>query len=461
MELNPSTSVETLRAIHSTMDTVNTASQPSSPRSSALPSPPDSPDSISSFPSLSSSFFFSSAAASPPHSHSHSDHDRESVQELIIPSLTLPAALRPPTAYGKTLGDVRLLVLDADMANGSSFTSTLFEENEDVVDIGVSEPTKNGFVQRASTDWVEQRDAHGLERIEPAHNVEILQLPTYNPNDELDNVVQSIQSIVHGPFHDVCSVIDPRCSPSALLSNLVSSPSMPFYTALIVHAPTLSSHDRTIITTLSTDIPIIVFPPAPGQNLHRAHVSSFRPTSAHSLRAGLFRSPETLATLRMEAADRFLRWREVDRAVRAVHHAQSAPTRDQRPPLYDAPTDDEYQTDPNHDRRSTVNSRPQRWNKAEWEAEWDRMLSHDVARRMREGTITSAPPTLPRAQPPASSCAPIAFDPLHLPSLFMFSLSLLAPLKARIAQVKLSGGPLGMLIAATLGTGIFIGLACR
>ena len=298
---------------------------------------------------------------------------------------------------------------------------------------------------------------------------------------KLDNVVQSIQSIVHGPFHDVCSVIDPRCSPSALLSNLVSSPSMPFYTALIVHAPSkharhyaiaffrlitglllaLSSHDRTIITTLSTDIPIIVFPPAPGQNLHRAHVSSFRPTSAHSLRAGLFRSPETLATLRMEAADRFLRWREVDRAVRAVHHAQSAPTRDQRPPLYDAPTDDEYQTDPNHDRRSTVNSRPQRWNKAEWEAEWDRMLSHDVARRMREGTITSAPPTLPRAQPPASSCAPIAFDPLHLPSLFMFSLSLLAPLKARIAQVKLSGGPLGMLIAATLGTGICIGLACR
>ena len=65
---------------------------------------------------------------------------------------------------------------------------------------------------------------------------------------KLDNVVQSIQSIVHGPFHDVCSVIDPRCSPSALLSNLVSSPSMPFYTALIVHAP--SKHARHYATAL-------------------------------------------------------------------------------------------------------------------------------------------------------------------------------------------------------------------
>ena len=178
MELSSSlggVSVRTIRDVHlPAIDTSTALSQPSSPRSSALPSPPDSPDSISSSPSLSSSFFFSSAAASPPHSHAHIEHDRESTQGLIIPSLTLPASLRQPTPYGKTVGDVRILVFGNADPGGSSVTDVLLEDNEDVVDVGPSEVTHNGRVIRASTDWAEHRDAHGLEKFDPTHNVEIL-----------------------------------------------------------------------------------------------------------------------------------------------------------------------------------------------------------------------------------------------------------------------------------------------
>ena len=178
MELSSSfggVSVRTIRDVHlSAIDASLAASQPSSPRSSALPSPPDSPDSFSSSPSLSSSFFFSSAAASPPHSHGHIEQDRESAQGLIIPSLTLPAALRQPTPYGKTVGDVRILVFGSVDPSRSSIREVLLEDNEDVVDVGPSEVTQNGHVLRASTDWAEHRDGHGLEKFDPTQNVEIL-----------------------------------------------------------------------------------------------------------------------------------------------------------------------------------------------------------------------------------------------------------------------------------------------
>lgn len=42
---------------------------------------------------------------------------------------------------------------------------------------------------------------------------------------------------VHRPFHEVSKVIHPQVSPSALLSSLVSSPSTPLYTALILLTP--------------------------------------------------------------------------------------------------------------------------------------------------------------------------------------------------------------------------------
>ena len=75
----------------------------------------------------------------------------------------------------------------------------------------------------------------------------------------------------------------------------------------------------------------------------------------------------------------------------------------------------------------------QRWNKARWEAEWDANLSRDVARRLREDTLT--PDDCLLGSPPRPGCdAGSPYDPLHLPSLFVFSMSLLGPLTGRIAK---------------------------
>jgi len=167
-------------------------SVPSSPRSSALPSPPDSPSgSVSSFPSVSSSFFFSSAAASPHHpgsgtgSQPQSDRAKDSTNALIIPSLTLPEALRRPTPYGQTLGSVKLVVLGSKGSGKTSLCSLLVEDNDDIVETGSSEHLVHGSVIRASTDWVEHRDSHGLEKFEPAKNVEVYEFPGYDQNDDV------------------------------------------------------------------------------------------------------------------------------------------------------------------------------------------------------------------------------------------------------------------------------------
>jgi hypothetical protein len=119
------------------------------------------------------------------------EQDREPAQGLIIPSLTLPAALRQPTPYGKTMGDVRILVFgSADP--GTSIAGMLLEDNEDVVDVMPSEVTQNGHVVRASTDWAEHRDAHGLEKFEPTHNVEIIDISKHASAGEVRLTVISL-----------------------------------------------------------------------------------------------------------------------------------------------------------------------------------------------------------------------------------------------------------------------------
>lgn len=171
--------------------------RPPSPHS-GLPSPSDS---VSSFPSVSSSFLFSSGPGSPPHSHPESrsdagyDHDlHDSTSGLVIPSLTLPAPARRPTPYGQTLGDLRLLILAPRRAASSTaaLVASLIEDNDDIVEQGSWEElladtggAERASVLRASTAWVEQRDAHGLERTEPARNVEIVELPGYDSSDDV------------------------------------------------------------------------------------------------------------------------------------------------------------------------------------------------------------------------------------------------------------------------------------
>lgn len=119
----------------------------------------------------------------------------------------------------------------------------------------------------------------------------------------------------------------------------------------------------------------------------------------------------------MEAVDRFLRWRE----VRKIHNAMSPPV-----------TTTSHTLHKGHPRCPT---RTTKWNKADWEAEWDYRLSQEVS-DLNKPFLPPSPskPDSPRNS--SSNCgayySPPTFDPLHLPSVFMFSMSLLSPLRYRI-----------------------------
>ena len=223
--------------------------------------------------------------------------------------------------------------------------------------------------------------------------------------------------LIHAQFKPVHELLNPQSPPSSTLVNLLSSPYSPFYTALIILTPTSPTHfDTSLVEQLSSHIPIIALPPFPSSRRSSQHLSSFRPSNSTSLRTHLFRSPETLISLRMEAADRFLRWREVHR----VHNALTLSV----PPPFSS-----------HLKAHSYSPTKIRWNKADWEAEWDYKLSKEVS----DLHVSALPPPSPSkvASPSNSSgCAayysPTTFDPLHLPSIFTFSLSLLSPLRYRV-----------------------------
>lgn len=184
----------------------------------------------------------------------------------------------------------------------------------------------------------------------------------------------------------------------------------------------------------------------------KARLSSVQPASIHALREVIFRRPEALATLRLEAADRFLRWREVERAVGRIlspseeaHQSQSTSQQTTR-----------------HN-PSSGSRRYAHWDKAQWEAAWEDTLSTDISKTLRtrrgvERRSTAMDyftPDTPMARSSAYQhpqkdtgqisrprktsysqrdiTRPLSFDPLHLPSLLAFSVSLLAPLRTKIA----------------------------
>ncbi|KAI0649758.1 hypothetical protein C8Q79DRAFT_1006099 [Trametes meyenii] len=447
---------------------------PASPRS-GIHSEPGSPsgDSVSSFPSVSSSFLFSSGPATPPYFHPSSEPDSEgelgdSTSGLVIPSLLLPSPLRRPTPYGQTLGELRLLLLGPKGVDVSALAAQLVDDNEDVVEVGIWEEERRGkrnAVLRASTHWVEHRDAHGLERVEPARNIEIVELPSYDPRAEMDAVVESVLGVVHSPFYQVMDIVNREHPPSGAVAHLLSASSSPLHTALVLFASHIPSPtEKTLIDTLSPHIPLVLLPLYPHSDVAykevSPHLSSFRPSSLDALRTGLFRSPSTLAALRAEAAARFLRWREVERAVEHVQWGAAAPATTKTPMAPHAQPG-----------RATTASRAW-WDKDTWEAQWEGELSQEVAlhlRRRRSGTarrITplSSLPTMTRVErrtsyfytsPGASTvldtpmpretgaeqggllsppCPSAAFDPLHLPSLVMFSFSLFGALRAQVAR---------------------------
>ena len=234
---------------------------------------------------------------------------------------------------------------------------------------------------------------------------------------QITTVAESVLGLIHAQFKPVQDLLNPDSPPSSTLVNLLSSPYTPFYTVLIILTSTSPTHfDTSLVEKLSPHIPVIALPPFPPSRRSSQHLSSFRPANSAALRSYLFRSPETLACLRMEAADRFLRWREVHR----VHNALtlSIPT-----------------TSPSHLKIRPRSPTKVRWNKADWEAEWDYKLSKEVS-DLHTSMLPPPSPSKPPSPGNSSSCAtyysPTTFDPLHLPSIFMFSLSLLAPLRHRI-----------------------------
>lgn len=454
--------------------------RPPSPHS-GLPSPSDS---VSSFPSVSSSFLFSSGPGSPPHSHPESrsdagyDHDlHDSTSGLVIPSLTLPAPAPRPTPYGQTLGDLRLLILAPRRAASSTaaLVASLIEDNDDIVEQGSWEElladtgsAERASVLRASTAWVEQRDAHGLECTEPARNVEIVELSGYDSSDDVQMIVDRTLPIVHAPFYQVLEALNPEYAPSAVLANLLSSSSSPLYTAMILLLTSSpNATEKALLDALSPHIPLIVIPPLPGQPAYPSYtykytsypfsgrssandspvypagpsspilaapLSAFRPSSPEVLRGGLFRTPETIAHLRAEGSARFLRWREVERAVARISASSGGTIRASGP-------------------KASANKGKNTWDKAQWEAQWEGTLSQDIAAGLqrRKRADIAVPPTQPRfnrefyeSRPAAFTdsqvdrkyrpCVPPAFDPLHVGSLVAFSLSLLGPLRARIAH---------------------------
>ena len=176
--LPTSSSFATVRVIHSPPH-LRSASLPSSPVS-ALPSPPDSPSggSVSSLPSIGSSFFYSSAAASPPHLHAAPEDD---ALRLVIPSLSLPAVLPHPSPYGQLLGDLKLLILGSKGIGKTTLANLLLESNDDIVHVSGWEAS----VLTASTDWVDHEDNTGLEKYEPAQNIQITELPGYDPQGDV------------------------------------------------------------------------------------------------------------------------------------------------------------------------------------------------------------------------------------------------------------------------------------
>lgn len=204
--------------------------------------------------------------------------------------------------------------------------------------------------------------------------------------------MESVLDLIQAQFKSVNDLINPATPPCPALTNLLSSPYSPFYTALIILTTTSPTHfDSSLVEQLSPHIPIIALPPFPQSRRSSQHLSSFRPADSTSLRSHLFRSPEVLASLRVEGSNRFLRWRE-------VHRVQNATT------LSTATSPTLHKGHPHY--HTTVLS-------------------------------SSSLPSKPLSPSDSgSSCAayysPTTFDPLHLPSIVTLSVSLLSPLRHRI-----------------------------
>ncbi|KDQ32962.1 hypothetical protein PLEOSDRAFT_1110331 [Pleurotus ostreatus PC15] len=576
---NPASSSSTVFIIPSTADLSNEHERtpsppltrhphrPPSPVLDDPPSPPDSPSltdpgSVSSLPSVSSSFFFSSAAATPPlpsepHSldslphvqghavhtrpqqdhHSDTDPQSQSTRHLIIPSLSLPAALRRPTAYGQSLGDVRVLVMklsdtDNDLLGhsadpGLDIGRLLVENNEDIVDVGGWEPfhpqqsrsdeplnsdPASWRILRASTDWIEHQDAYGLEKYEPSRNIEIIEVTIRLPHPHslsydseyesseqlirstLTNTLTELQSFLAYPFRELTDVLSPSLPPytSSLVHNLLAASGSPLCVGLVLlydlyHGdersallgprqrarqafdPRVAVAEHIITESLSSYVPVIklpstaaatmLYPSIPQSTLTRrrdpTHTHVFSP---HYLQPGTILRSNTLPSLRREAAERFLRWYEIDRIVGhfgvPVSRKLITPSSNNNNPSSSTlPSQgrDLVGTVKGHQSGKSAKRKLEETTFEDRKSFWESDLSIQVARRrlaapssfMSQQQSESHPepdtPAQRTARPLSHSTRSHSFiagnfDPLHLPSVLWFSLSLLGPFSRRISN---------------------------
>lgn len=185
----------------------------------------------------------------------------------------------------------------------------------------------------------------------------------------------------------------------------------PYSNYLIIGVTAPTALENQLFSTLSVHVPVIpikspsfMHASRSSSRAHsrapRANTSSFRPLSPNHLRTTLFRRPTALRKLRREAAERFLWWREIE-------------TVKQQPDTMQRLLNGHERED-----RSGLAEIIERF-------EWEPRLSQDVA-SLREKEGVSAESIASSTCPPYS-CPPL--DPLHIPSLFLLSLSLLRPLR--------------------------------
>ncbi|CAK5270114.1 unnamed protein product [Mycena citricolor] len=499
-EATLSTSLDTVRSIHTRFPPSPSRSRPPNRSRSPSPSLPPSPSlsaasgsSVSSFPSVASSFFFSSAAVSPGPAHAEED------ETLIIPELVLP---QPQPRVRVSASDVvaRLFVVGDYRAVARSLNGP----DGGVEDGGVDEGGSGGVHilrvrvgEDVEDDWSRTGGDGTRDSPGPAH-VPMVEVYGVDSMHELDLV--ALEHRILAPFYVVSDILAPPVlsGDKSVLQDILAGPSVPLYTALIVtypegdlpapidpHVPlsylipSLSAHrppneDITgfIPATLRSLIPVVPLAlpsPSPPSLQDSSAVQS--PSVAHHLilepedsvlgddpdgdvitrttpqssavlaldppRALL--SPATLRSLRREAAGLFLAWwRRIGR--------QAEPSPAEVSPVRAIPPDDDALalslTGSAHSGSAPLPSPAH-------------MRRGTITRRRRvklTRTPSSSPPTSPAHFVP-KSFYPHA-DPLHLPSLFALARGVCGAWAAQ------EWSNLGVAVFAGLGfvAGLFVGV---
>lgn len=191
-----------------------------------------------------------------------------------------------------------------------------------------------------------------------------------DPFTQLSSMIDSILAAIQAPFVSLDRLLNDSEPSTTSFLPLLTSSTTHVHTAVIylrssrksnaysIHisldltvASTASTrHDQTIINELSPYIPLITLSPGSPYVTHAhpltfhpssssaesAATSTFRPRSLRELRDNLFLNPSTLHHLRTEAAERFLRWRDLNAALRQpdsptvhpldIHNSRESPS---------------------------------------------------------------------------------------------------------------------------------------